>query len=212
MTAAATYLAEDVRTCQSIIEYCTSYTGVVLWVLLDKLAAIFSGTGGLPRARAKMGKLKLIDSELQKFQGFLHAAQHVFRNGELTIVLEAYGFEILDNSLSDQDVIVCVYPFIADVIQGTESSVENIVEKINRTLTIQRRYWKPKHVHMAKWIENQLRDGYWKYVQGCIDLSAARVVDVGDDVPWVNIGDGFAYILYNAQMSRCILLVGNSSD
>jgi hypothetical protein len=40
----------------------------------------------------------------------------------------------------------------------------------------------------------------------------ARIVELGPHVPYVNIGDGFTYVLYALDMKKCALLVGNVSD
>jgi hypothetical protein len=57
-----------------------------------------------------------------------------------------------------------------------------------------------------------LREGYWQHVKSCFDYTNARVIELGDHIPYVNIGGGFTYILYASDMSRCLLLVGNLSD
>ena len=65
---------------------------------------------------------------------------------------------------------------------------------------------------IANIIERNLRDGYWEHLQACFDYRNARIVELGHDVPWVNIGGGFTYVLYGRDMSNCALLVGNVCD
>jgi hypothetical protein len=70
----------------------------------------------------------------------------------------------------------------------------------------------PNGEAFAELIERELREGYWRHLEACFDYKHSRVVELGYNIPYVERGDGFTYILYAPEMSRCNLLVGNASD
>jgi hypothetical protein len=92
-----------------------------------------------------------------------------------------------------------------------EKSIDEMVTVVQKVLSIDRYNWKPEYSHSER-IEASLREGYWQHVKSCFDYTNARVIELGDHIPYVNIGGGFTYILYASDMSRCLLLVGNLSD
>lgn len=159
-----------------------------------------------------MDKLRRIENaEVARFQGYISAAQHVFKNGELYVALEATLFEILDESVTDEDVVSGTYEDYNPIERCSASTVQKMETKIDALLTIQRSYWNPSYDY-AESIEDELREGYWKHLKECFDYKHARVVELGNHIPYVEMGRGFTYILYAPDMSRCLLLVGNEAD
>ncbi len=161
-----------------------------------------------------MDKLKRLQtSELDRLSGYLDAAQHVFMNGQLDVTLDAACFDVLDNNVADEDVIRAAYPDGFNPIEHrVERTLEEMVADVNDTLSLFRGFWNPEHANIPDIIESKLRDGYWQHVKCCFDYTGARIVELGRDVPYVNIWGGFTYILYARDMSRCMLLVGNVCD
>ena len=159
-----------------------------------------------------MDKLRRLEnSDVARFQGYIDAAQLVFKNGELNVSLEATLFEIIDKSVTDEDVVSAAYDSYNPIERRSGCTIEEMITNIEALLTIKRSYWKPPYGY-ADYIENDLREGYWKHLEGCFDYEHARVVELGDSVPYVEMGRGVTYILYAPDMSRCMLLVGNESD
>ena len=161
---------------------------------------------------SEMDKLRRTDnSEVARFQVYINAAQRVFKNGELYVALEATLFEINDESVTDEDVVSGAYKDYNPIERCSESTVQEMETQIDALLTINRSYWNPSYDY-ADLIEDELREGYWKHLEECFDYKHARVVELGDSVPYVEMGRGFTYILYAPDMSRCLLLVGNEAD
>jgi hypothetical protein len=160
-----------------------------------------------------MSKLNRIrTSELDRLQGYLEAAQHVFTKGNLDVMLEASLFEIVDSDITDEDVVRAVYPNGFNPIEyRAECSFNEMVSGVHRILEVTREFWKPEY-SIPSMIENNVREGYWKHVKSCFDYTNARIVELGHNVPYVNVWGGFTYILYAPDMRRCLLLVGNTSD
>jgi hypothetical protein len=160
-----------------------------------------------------MSKLKRIQtSELDRLLGYLDAAQHVFIKGELEVTLDATLFEILDTDITDEDVIRAAYPDGFNPIEyRAECSLEEMVSGVHNVLKVTREFWKPEY-SIPEFIEHNLREEYWQHVKSCFDYTDARIVALGHDIPYVNIWGGFTYVLYAPDMSRCLLLVGNTSD
>lgn len=160
-----------------------------------------------------MSKLKRIQSaELDRLEGYLNAAQHVFVRGQLDVTLDATLFEITGDDITDEDVIRAAYPDGFNPIEYcAESSSEEMMHGVHDILKIDREFWRPEY-RVSEIIENNLREGYWQHVKSCFDYTSARIVALGHDVPCVNICGGFTYILYAPDMSRCLLLTGNTSD
>lgn len=160
-----------------------------------------------------MRKLRRIEnSQVARFEGYIDAAQHVFRKGELDVGLEAALFEITDKTVTDEEVVSDAYAGVFNPVESrSESTVEEMMTKVNTLMTIARKYLKPQYA-FAELLETDLREGYWRHLEACFDYKDARVVELGDHVPYVEMGDGFTYILYAPDMSRCMLLVGNESD
>ena len=156
--------------------------------------------------------LHVHNSEISCFKGYIDAAQHVFKKGELDACLEAALFEVTDNSVTDEEVIKCAYDGPLNSIEyRSECSVEVMEKKVNTFMTVTKKHFSPPYV-FAELLETDLREGYWRHLKTCFDYKHARVVEIGYHVPYVNIGHSFTYILYTTDRSRCMLLVGNTSD
>lgn len=160
----------------------------------------------------KMDKVKLWTTpEISFFQGYITAAAELLIRGQLEATLEACAFEITDRSIRPVDVIAAAYPGdINPIDYVTEESVEQLENDIHAFLTVHREFWKSDSV--PSHIESRLRQGYWGYLSECFDYKHSQVFAVVGNVPYVNIGPGFTYVLYNNQVTRCFLLVGNLSD
>jgi hypothetical protein len=160
-----------------------------------------------------MSKLRrLCTPESDRLEGYLSAAQHVFVRGELEIGLEAALLEITDSDVSDEEVILAAFPDGFNPIENSaERSVAEMVVGVHHTLRITEAYWTSGY-SVCERVQNNLREGYWQHVQSCFDYTDARIVELGPSVPYVNMGDGFTYVLYASDMSRCLLLIGNVSD
>ncbi len=159
-----------------------------------------------------MSKLNRIQtSELDRLEGYLEAAQHIFTRGELDVTLEASLFEISDSNITDEDVIRTAYSSFNPIEHRVECSLDEMMSGVNDILSIDRRFWKPDD-WVPKMLEKNLREGYWQHVKSCFDFTNAKIVELGNDVPYINISGGFTYILYAPDMSKCLLLVGNTSD
>ena len=160
-----------------------------------------------------MSKLKrLQSSELDRLAGYLAAAQYVCIRGQHNLTLDAALFEILGRDITDEDVISAAYPDgFSPIEHRAECSLENMTSGVEDNLSLAREYWMQEY-SIADIIESNVRAGYWQHVKACFDYANARIIELGHDVPYVNIGGGFTYLLYAADMSRCLLLVGNFSD
>lgn len=155
---------------------------------------------------------RLHTSEVNRLEGYLHAAQHMFVRGQLNVTLDAALFEMDGDNVLDEDVINAAYPGGSNPIEyRAECSFDDMVSGVHKILKITREFWKQEY-SIPEMIESNLREGYWQHVKACFDHTNARIVKLGHDVPFVNIGGGFTYILYAHDMSRCLLLIGNSSD
>lgn len=158
-----------------------------------------------------MDKLRKIETpEFNRLLGYLSAAQHIFFKGELDISLEASLLEIVDPNISDEDVVGAVYDNFNPIAVRTECSVEKMIKDSELVLSSATGYGDNKHVRGR--MEKEILDGYWQHLKSCIDYADARIVELGPDVPYVNIGQGFTFIIYSRDLSRCLLLIGNSSD
>ena len=159
-----------------------------------------------------MSKLKRIQtSELNRLEGYLDAAQHIFTRGELEVALEVSLFEIYDTDITDEDVVRAAYTTFNPTEHRVERNLAEMMSGANDILIIDRRFWKSDD-WVPKMLENNLREGYWQHIKFCFDFTYAKIVELGNDVPYINISGGFTYILYAADMSRCLMLVGNTSD
>jgi hypothetical protein len=158
-----------------------------------------------------MTKLKRVQTtELDRLQGYLAAAQYVFTKGELDVFLEATLFEISDKSVTEEDVLQAAYSRSNAIDYRIERGLEETISGIHEILSI------AKGLRRSDWvtemIENNLREGFWRFVKDCFDYTNARIVELGNDVPYINISRGFTYIFYAPDNSRCLLLVGNTTD
>ncbi len=160
-----------------------------------------------------MVKLKRLNiPELDRLEGYLDAARHIFVRGQLDVTLEAALFEITGDDISDEDVISAAYPRGFNPIEyRAECSSEEMMSGVHNVLKITREFWKPEY-SIPETIESNVREGYWRLVKACFDYTNARIVELGHNVPYVNIWLGFTYVLYAPDMRRCLLLVGNTSD
>jgi hypothetical protein len=160
-----------------------------------------------------MSKLRRIRTpELDRLEGYLSAAQHVFFKGELEVRLDAALFEITSNDISDEEVVLAAYPDGFNPIEHRAAcSIKEMMDRVNNILSITKAFWKPEYSARER-VEDHLREGYWQHVKSCFDYTYARIVELGHNVPYVNIGGGFTYILYAADMSRCLVLMGNTCD
>jgi hypothetical protein len=159
-----------------------------------------------------MSKLKKLESpEIWCFNGYLEAAQHAFIKGELEVSLEAEFFEIVEPPINDEDVLVAAYSSFNPIEYRRECSLEEMMAGISETLSMPRWMWK-SHPGIPKIMERNLREGYWKHLNASFNCKNARIVELGHDVPCVNMDGGFTFILYAEDMSRCVILVGNVSD
>jgi len=129
----------------------------------------------------------------------------------MNVALEATLFEIINEGVTDEDVVSAAYDSYNPIEMRSECTIEEMITNIEALLTINRSYWKPPDGY-ADDIESDLREGYWKHLEECFDYKHARVVELGTSVPYVEMGRGVTYVLYAPDMSRCLLLVGNESD
>ena len=159
-----------------------------------------------------MGNLQRIENfETNRLEGFLEAAQHIFTRGDLEVTLEALLFEILNNDVTDEDVIHAAYSTFNAIDYQAERSLDEMLSGVHSILNIDRRFWTSDD-WVPKMVENNLRERFWQLVKCCFDYTDAKIVELGNNVPYVNISGGFTYILYAPDMSKCLLLVGNTSD
>ena len=159
-----------------------------------------------------MTKLKVVKTpELSFFEGYITAASEMFLRGQLDATLEVCAFDIGDHSITVDDVITAAHPDGFNPIDYvTQRSVEEMETEINTFLTVERNFWKPNSVPAT--IEQNLRSGFWSSFSECFDYKNSQIFEVGNDVPYINMGPGFTYVLINKEVSRCMLLVGNNSD
>jgi len=160
-----------------------------------------------------MSKLRRVEnSQFARFEGYIDAAQHIFRNKELEVTLEAALFDLIDKAITDEEVVREAYGGEFNPIEyRSESTVELMKSKVNALLTLSKSYFKPPYGYVEL-IQENVRQGYWKLLEECFDYKRSRVIELGHHVPYVNMGARFTYILYAPDMSRCMLLVGNTSD
>jgi hypothetical protein len=160
-----------------------------------------------------MSKLRKLDSPvIERLNGYLEAAQHAFIKGQYDVGLEAAFFEIADPHITDEDVVVAAYSDLNPIKHQRECSLDEMIAGVHETLSLPRRMWNSKYSGIPNIIEENLRDGYWEHLQACFDYKNARIVELGHDVPYVNIDGGFTYVLYARDMSKCAILVGNVCD
>ena len=146
------------------------------------------------------------------FLGYLKAAQLMFVHGDLDLTLEAAFYDIAAD-VTDEEVVHFTYPHVNELKCHTKVSTEAMVHTVNSVLTLPRSYWSHRQVGVAAFIEKRLREGFWKHLAAAIDFENSSVVQVTDeDVPYVNMGAGFTYILYTPDSLHCMLLVANWSD
>ena len=149
--------------------------------------------------------------EWARFSGYLAAVQLMFVRGNLELTLESAFYEII-GAVSDEQVIQWTYPATNEIEYRQQVTLENMRERISKTLSLSRVYWTPKYHELATFIETNIVDGFWHHIKACIDVDTARIVELGNNVPYVNIGEGFTYIVYSQEQPRCMILVGNWSD
>ena len=160
-----------------------------------------------------MENLRRVSSrQIDQLAGYLDAAQHAFIKRQYDVSLDAAVFEIADTTVTDEDVLTAAYDGFNPIEHRAECSVEAMVARINDLLTLRREMWVADFRGIPSMTEERLRDGYWSHVRACFDCDTARIVELGPDVPFVNIGVGFCFVLYAPAMDRCMLLVGNVSD
>jgi hypothetical protein len=160
-----------------------------------------------------MTKLRrLATPAIDRMDGYLTAAQHAFIKGEFDVTLEAVFFEILDGTITEDDIVIAAYSDFNPIEQRHECSLEEMITGVQEILSLPRRMWNSEYSGIPNIIEKNLRDGYWEHLQTCFDYKSARIVGLGHHVPYVNIGGGFTYVLYAIDMSKCALLVGNVCD
>jgi hypothetical protein len=160
-----------------------------------------------------MEKLRRLTSpQIDQLTGYLDAAQHAFIKGQYDVSLEGTVFEITDATVTDEDVLTAAYEGFNPIEHRAECSVETMAARINDLLTLRREMWAADFRGIPSIVEERLREGYWSHVRACFDCDGARIVELGWNVPFVNIGLGFCFILYASDIRRCMLLVGNVSD
>lgn len=160
-----------------------------------------------------MSKLSKLESPaIERLNGYLAAAQHAFIKGEYDVTLEAAFFEIVGGPITDEEVVVAAYSDFNTIEYRQECSLDDMIAGVHETLSLPRSMWNPKYPGIPNIIEKNLREGYWEHLRACFDYKSAKIVALGHDVPYVNIGEGFTYVLYPSDMSKCALLVGNVCD
>ena len=160
-----------------------------------------------------MSKLRKLESPaIDRLNGYLAAAGHVFTRSQLDVSLEAAFFEIADPNITDEDVVIAAFTTFNPIERRQGCSLEEMIAGVHRTLSMTRRWWNPEYSGIPYLIERELREGYWEHLKACFKYENARIVELGSHVPYVNMGDAFTYVLYAPDMSRCAILVGNVSD
>jgi hypothetical protein len=145
-------------------------------------------------------------------KGYLAAAQLAFIRSQYDVILEASFFEITETPISNEEVVIAAYGDFNPIAVQRECSLDDMINGIHKTLTLTRRMWNPEYPGIPNILEKNLREGYWEHLKDCFEYETARIVELGNDVPYVNIGGGFTYVLYALDMSECALLVGNICD
>ena len=160
-----------------------------------------------------MNKLKPNESAPWfQFQGYLNAAQLMFVHGNLDLALEAAFYDIADN-VTDEEVVHFTYPHVNELKHRRKVSTEEMVQTVNSVLTLPRSYWSDNHTGLAALIEKRLREGFWQKLAAIMDFENATIVELDDeDLPYVNMGKGFTFILYTPDNLHCMVLVANWSD
>jgi len=160
-----------------------------------------------------MDKLRKLESSvIERFNGYLEAAQHAFIKGEYEVSLEAAFFEIADARITDEDVVVAAYQDLNPIEYQRECSLNQMIARVHGTLSLPRRMWNSDCFRILDQLEENLRDGYWQNLEACFDYKNARIVELGYHVPYVNLDGGFTFVLYALDKSKCALLVGNVCD
>jgi hypothetical protein len=160
-----------------------------------------------------MEKLRRVTSpQIDQLTGYLDAAQHAFIKGQYDVSLDATVFEIAAATVTDEDVLTAAYEGFNPIEYRADCSVKTMVARINDVLTLRREMWADNFRGIPYIVEERLRTGYWAHVRACFDCDNARIVELGPDVPGVNIGIGFCFVLYASDMRTCMVLVGNVSD
>jgi hypothetical protein len=151
--------------------------------------------------------------ELDRIAGYLDAAQHVFIQGQYDVSLDVAAFDVSAEVVTEDEILQAAYPDGCNSIEHREGySLDQMIADIERVLTIRREYWNPEFGGSPNRIESNLRKGYWSHIRACFPIDDARIVKLGWDVPFVNIGEGFTFVLYSTEPCRCLLLVGNVCD
>lgn len=159
-----------------------------------------------------MGNLKPIRSEeWARFNGYLEALQLVFPRGELNLSLESAFYDIAD-AVTDEEVILSTFAASNAIESRQDVTLAHMRSLVNKTLSLTRSYWAPNYQPVAALIEEGFREGFWRHLKACLDPETATVVELGNNVPYVNMGEGFTLILYSPDRSRCMVLVANWSD
>lgn len=163
-----------------------------------------------------MNKLTPISNQaIDRLTGYLAAAESAFMKGQCYVTLEASFFDIADSALTNIDALNAAYGPDADfngINVERECSLQELIDGVNDVLTLPRSMWASDCQGIPRIIEENLRNGYWERLKACFDYENARVVELGNNIPWVNIVGGFTYILYSNDMKRCAVLVGNTTD
>ena len=160
-----------------------------------------------------MSKLRAITNPaVDRFNGYLEAASIALLKGQCDLTLEASFFEINDKSITNREVVFEVYGDGNEIEFERVRSLREMVDGINKVLTLPLKMWSLEHQGFPRLIEENLRSGFWRHLKRCFDYENAKIVELGPDVPWVNIGHGFTYVLYTADRTAVALLLGNSTD
>jgi hypothetical protein len=138
---------------------------------------------------------RLLTSEVNRLEGYLDAAQHMFVMGQIDVTLEAALFEMDGDNVLDEDLIHAAYPDGFNPIEyRAECSFDDMVSGVHKILKITRQFWKQEY-SVPEMIESNLREGYWQHVKECFDHTNARIVELGHDVPFVKFGVALLYFV-----------------
>ena len=163
-----------------------------------------------------MKKLTPISNRaIDRLTGYLAAAECAFIKSQYDVTLEASFFDIADNRITNIEVLKAAYGPDVDfngIELERECSLQEMIDGVHVLLTTPRKMWHPDCQGIPRIVEENLRNGYWDSLKECFDYENARIVELGYNIPWVNIGDGFTYILYSKDRSQCAVIVGNTTD
>jgi hypothetical protein len=154
--------------------------------------------------------------EFHRLDGCLQGMSGLLSQGQLDWYFDAKGFEVADADFSVEDVIKLAYPGTKpENSKITECSVGEMVDELNRQLSVEHPYWgDPTRTSAVPLLNNDA--AMWRLLQECVDYEAARVfryepLDADDELRCGITGE-FAFLIYEETRRRCVLISGYNMD